>query len=98
MNRVFLQLWEESERGWGVRPDGCSLHIDNNELDRYVEDIYKDRGDNIPNEYERTIGGSIEAFIDNELFTKVSTNKNVRISQNSLNNLILMNELIIKNP
>jgi hypothetical protein len=98
MNRVFLQLWEESERGWGVRPDGCSLHIDNIELDKYVDNIYKDRGDDIPNEYERTIGSSIETFIDDELFDKVISSKSIRISQSSLNNLILMNELIIKNP
>jgi len=98
MNKVFLQLWEESERGWGTRPDGCSLHIDNIELDRYVDNIYSDRGDVIPDEYDRTIGGSIEAFVDDELFNKVIVSKNIRISQNSFNNLILMNELIIKNP
>ena len=23
---AFKQNWEESERGWGIRPDGCSLH------------------------------------------------------------------------
>ena len=27
MNRCYFQRWEESERGWGVRPDGCSLHL-----------------------------------------------------------------------
>lgn len=25
---VLAQQWIESERGWGVRPDGYSLHID----------------------------------------------------------------------
>ena len=24
---VVAVQWEESERGWGVRPDGCSLHV-----------------------------------------------------------------------
>ena len=27
MKRVYLQYWEESEKNWGVRPDGCSIHL-----------------------------------------------------------------------
>jgi len=27
MNFV-VQAWEESERGWGVRPDGLSIHLE----------------------------------------------------------------------
>jgi hypothetical protein len=96
MNKVILQLWEESERGWGVRPDGCSLHTDLIERDGYLKSIYDDRGEEVPYEYDRIVGGSIYAFVDDDLFKSLSEEKTVRITQNSLNNLISLNELIIK--
>ena len=52
MNKVILQFWEESERGWGVRPDGCSIHLDSNERNSYINSIYSDRGSLVPDEYE----------------------------------------------
>jgi hypothetical protein len=27
MEVYFMQRWTESERDWGRRPDGCSLHL-----------------------------------------------------------------------
>ena len=96
MNKVILQLWEESERGWGVRPDGCSLHIDDVERDLYLKTVYNDRGDEVPYEYDRIVGGPICAFVDDNLFKSLSEEKTVRITQNSLNNLISLSELIIK--
>lgn len=27
MNKAFMMSWIESERGWGTRPDGVSLHV-----------------------------------------------------------------------
>ena len=96
MNKVNLQLWEESERGWGVRPDGCSLHIDLVERDKYVKSIYDERGDEVPYEYDRIVGGVISVFIDDDLFKSIKEKKSIRIPQSSLNNLISLNELIVK--
>ena len=96
MNKVTLQLWEESERGWGVRPDGCSLHIDSIERDVYLKSVYDSRGDEVPYEYDRIVGNSVSAFIDDDLFKSIMEEKSVRISQSSFNNLISLNELIIK--
>ena len=96
MNKVNLQLWEESERGWGVRPDGCSLHIDLIERDKYIKSIYDERGDEVPYEYDRIVGGAISVFIDDDLFKSIKEKKSIRIPQSSLNNLISLNELIIK--
>lgn len=31
MPAILCQEWEESERSWGVRPDGASLHFTENE-------------------------------------------------------------------
>ena len=37
MKKVYLQHWEESERGWGIRPDGCSLHLTLEDRKKYIE-------------------------------------------------------------
>ena len=95
MNKVILQLWEESERGWGTRPDGCSLHIDLKSQSEFIKESYKDRGDDVPDEYERVVGDPIEAFLDDALFSIVERDKTVRLFENELNNLINMEEIII---
>ena len=96
MNKVILQLWEESERGFGTKPDGCSIHIDNDVRRSYIKSIYDIRGDEVPNEYERIIGSELEAFIDDDLFKKLNVKKSIRLIETELNNLIKFEELIIK--
>ena len=76
MNKVILQIWEESERGQGSRPDGCSLHIDLNNQKKYVKDSYEDRSGDVPDTYERIVGDPIEAFIDDGLFDIINEDKN----------------------
>ncbi len=96
MNKVILQLWEESERGWGVRPDGCSIHIDTENRDLYVSNLYKDRSDDVPDTYERVLGDPITAFLNDRLFDLISSDKSIRLFENELNNLIKLEEIIIK--
>lgn len=97
MNKVILQFWEESERGWGNRPDGCSLHLDSQSRDTYVNDIYKNRTENdIPDEYDRVIGEPIETFISDVMYSRVKLKTNVRIHEHELNNLMNMAEIIIR--
>jgi hypothetical protein len=96
MNKVVLQFWEESERGWGVRPDGCSIHLDSNERNAYIQSIYDGRGSEVPDEYERTVGDELVAFIEDSLFEKLTKDKSIRIYQHQFKNLLNMSELIIK--
>ena len=96
MNKVVLQLWEESEKGFGTRPDGCSIHIDLNNRNNYIKSIYDSRGDMVPNTYDKIIGSELEAFIDDELFKKLNEEKSIRLIEPELNNLIKFEELIIK--
>ncbi len=35
-NAVVVQKWEETERGWGVRPDGFSLHLTDADRSAYI--------------------------------------------------------------
>jgi len=96
MNKVVLQLWEESEKGFGTRPDGCSIHIDLNNRNNYIKSIYDSRGDVVPETYDKIIGSELEAFIDDELFKKLNVEKSIRLIEPELNNLIKFEELIIK--
>ena len=95
MRKVYLQYWEESERGWGVRPDGCSLHLTLEDNKNYVGTIYKDRENDkeVPYEYDRVVGEPIECMIDPILFTLVTPS--LRLSQYEMNNLIKLEELVL---
>ena len=94
MNTILLQFWEESEKGWGVRPDGASLHIDKFSYQDYVNKIYSSRDPkNVPHEYERTIGEVVEAKVDKDLYDLVLNDKSVRLAQFQLNNLIKLENL-----
>lgn len=98
MNKIVLQLWEESERGWGVRPDGCSIHIDSAERERYVESVYAARrgSESVPEEYERIVGGPLEAYIDDALFENLSEKKSIRLAQHQMSNLVSMEDIIMR--
>jgi len=55
---VWRMDWEESERGWGVRPDGYSLHLTPEAWTKfYAEFVRKERERNpsgiVPDEYSR---------------------------------------------
>lgn len=98
MNRVILQIWESSDREKGTRSDGCSVHIDFADRESYINSIYKYRTPAyIPEEYDRIVGDPIEAFISDVLFSKVKLKKSIRIYEHEMNNLLSMQEIIVRN-
>jgi len=96
MKKVLLQHWEESERGWGVRPDGASLHLNEISHKIYVDSIYKNRSGDAPHEYDRTVGNPITIEVSDGLYELLSENGNYRLTQYQLNNLLKVEDLIIK--
>lgn len=48
--------WDESEAGWGVRPDGYSLHISEEDYNVYLKEYWKRMPKNTPHEYSRPGG------------------------------------------
>lgn len=97
MNKIILQLWEESERNWGVRPDGCSIHLDYNNRDSFVNDFYSNREENVPDVYERAFGEPFFAFVQDDLFKILEIDKSIRLLEHEFNNLVNLEEIIIKN-
>lgn len=97
MNKVLLQFWEESERGWGVRPDGASLHINVESYRKYLNNIYDSRRDiqDVPNEYNRVVGSVIETVVSDDIYNMLLSEKNIRLPQYQLNNLIKLKDIIV---
>jgi len=65
---VIAQTWEESERGWGVRPDGFSLHLTMEDCKKFREAFQEQQltmlGSAVPDEYSRTSGEPFLAKVE----------------------------------
>ena len=96
MNKIVLQLWEESERGWGIRPDGCSIHLDDKERLLFIDNEYSNRSESIPDEYERIVGGPLDAYVTDSIFGILTESKSIRLAQHEMSNLLTLEDLIIK--
>lgn len=95
MNKVYLQIWEESISNEGTRPDGCSLHIDLESNQKYLKSIYEFRENlKIPNDYDSTVGEPVEVLVNNTLYNLIKTDKTIRLLQNEFNNLIQLKDII----
>ena len=45
--------WTESERGWGQRPDGYSLHLTREDSEAYIKEYWDKMPAQVPDEYSR---------------------------------------------
>jgi hypothetical protein len=86
MKAVYVQAWEESERGWGTRPDGfwfySSLEVAQqhtaNELKRIRAAEQKDKPQGyVPDEYSRPLGEPRLVEVSKELYDEVMANKSI---------------------
>jgi hypothetical protein len=57
MPKAIGQTWTESERGWGTRPDGYSVHLSEEDRLKYNEAhgqwLVETYGNEAPDEYDR---------------------------------------------
>ena len=98
MNKVILQIWEESSIDNNILPVGGTLHIDVKERNDYVNKMYSGRDMNdVPNNYERISGSESEVLINDSIFNILLEKKTVRLEEYELNNLVNMNEIVIDN-
>ena len=59
--QVWVQKWEESERGWGTRPDGYTIHQEREHIASFLKEMRdRERAKNpsggVPDEYSRPAG------------------------------------------
>lgn len=80
MYTVFCQQWEESERGWGVRPDGFSLHLSVEDAKAFASDFMKNQrrllGEAVPDEYERPCGEPYKTRVGDKKYALIKSSKN----------------------
>jgi hypothetical protein len=68
---LICQKWEESERGWGTRPDGYSLHLTNHDRVCYIQDYWSEMPDTAPEEYSRPDGTPYVVSVDQTTYEQV---------------------------
>lgn len=68
---VVCQKWEEKERGWGSRPDGFSLHIDEAQRARYVQEYWDSMPDQAPDDYEAPDGTPYAVGVGIEVYAEL---------------------------
>jgi hypothetical protein len=75
VHKVIVQKWEESERGWGTRPDGYSLHLTEEDRVLYIKKYWNSMPDKAPAEYSRPDGTPYVASVDEATFAKVKASE-----------------------
>ena len=81
---IYAVEWEESERGWGCRPDGYSLHSSLEKAQKYIHDHYSTHTGAVPDEYSRAVGSPHLVEVSPSLYLAVMQKGNVRLWENSL--------------
>lgn len=71
LEEVVYVSWEESERGWGTRPDGCSLHLTKEDFKEYLRKYWFGMPDEVPDEYSRPAGRPVKACVSKTLYEKI---------------------------
>ena len=71
---AIAQDWEESERGWGVRPDGTTIHRTREDRDAFVAEFYRVNNPPgpVPDEYTRTCGEPYEVVITDAAWRRLA--------------------------
>jgi hypothetical protein len=80
---VLCQIWQESERGWGTRPDGYSLHVSQEALIEYVDQYWKRMPDEPPDEYSSPAGAPYLVKVDPTTAKAVARTQNLRVFNNT---------------
>lgn len=66
-NVAICQKWEESEEGWGTRPDGFSLHVSVEGLAKYIAAYWDGMPGEVPEEYSRPSGEAYPVGVANSV-------------------------------
>lgn len=73
---LVCQEWDESERGWGMRPDGISLHLTEQDCRDYIKEYWARMPDTVPDEYSLPSGSPYIVQAPISLYGKIKASKN----------------------
>ncbi len=97
LERIVIRLdWEESERGWGVRPDGCSLHLTQKDCERYVKKYWVGMPKEAPDEYSRPSGNPYPVQVSQKLYSELleSNDHSIMLCENNPKGIVPLRKLI----
>ena len=90
--------WTESEAGWGQRPDGCSIHLQKEDVDVYVKEYWDTMPKEVPDEYSRPDSNAREVVVSDKLYKEIKKTKNgLRLWQSELREKKEKDEILFKN-
>ena len=80
---LVVQRWTESERGWGQRPDGYSVHRSHVDRDAFVQAYWDSMPDETPDEYSRPEGSPVvvRAAVSADLESAMLADRGARVWQ-----------------
>lgn len=78
---VVVQKWEETERGWGTRPDGWTMHLTEEDRTAFCKAFWdREKKSNpsgvAPDEYSRESGSPYIMDVNEETYEKIRASKN----------------------
>lgn len=78
---AHLITWTETERGWGCRPDGVSLHLSATDARKYVADYWeREKAQNpsgeVPHEYSRPDDDGSPVLVSKEIYDQIRESHN----------------------
>jgi hypothetical protein len=76
LKKVTYVNWEEPERGWETRPDGCSLHLTLKDYKAFEEAYWAKMPKEVPDEYSRPAGEPVEVRVNSKLYREIKKTKN----------------------
>lgn len=87
MEKKFVYVYDviEHERGWGIRPDGYVIFIDQDTAEKWREDKYNARTGSVPDYYDTYEGGRWQP-VHESLYNKAKAEEYVWVE--SLNEII----------
>ena len=95
LEQVVYVSWEESERGWGTRPDGCSLHLTKADFEIYLDNYWDKMPDEAPDEYSRPAGTPVAVSVGLRLYARIKETKNgLHLSQDKEKELVSSGDLV----
>jgi len=69
------QEWEEAERGWGVRPDGFSIHRSEEDRLAFIQSHWDSLPDDPPDTYSRPAGPPTTTELTEAMSTLIGSSR-----------------------
>ncbi len=93
LHEIIYVCWEEVERNWGERPDGCSLHMNVADAKVFETNFYESLPEKhkyygnttgkLPEEYDRPAGKPVKVYVTEDLYCKINASENgIRLWKN----------------